>query len=166
MFKRQPPAVPRLDQCAGLAALIIGRFAAGLNESAFAMSNFSLPRLNVLMSLNENGDQTTAEIAKTLHSDLSTINRALKRLLEDGVVEPGDLRRGRKTYRLTEKGRRRLRACLSTWRSTQQEMKRVIGEDGIRALHALAESITKHSPRKIRWSLHPAYPFRLNEDRY
>lgn len=77
------------------------------------------------------------QLAEALGAERTTLTRNLRPLIESGWVEllpGGDMRQ--RIVTITEAGRDKTRAASSAWRSAQDELERLLGDDAVHALHA------------------------------
>src|SRR5580693_996638 len=94
----------------------------------FALTNGQFP---LLMSLNRPEPPPMGPVAALLAMDRTTLTAALKPLERRGLVEviPDPADRRSRILKLTVKGSELLAAALPTWKSTHEEVERLIPDE-------------------------------------
>jgi DNA-binding MarR family transcriptional regulator len=104
----------------------------GVNASQFS--------LLVLIAGMEGASR--AEISRANHQERSTSTRNLQLVLSQGWVEENPPERGRsRPIVISHAGRELLAAAMPAWRSAQDKVKRLLGDEGAGALVDLAASL-------------------------
>ena len=111
----------RLRRAARKAAVLFDR---ALRPAGLRNTQFSL-----LGALNYLGDISIGDLAVELATDPTTLNRNLRVLIRDGLVEDFEAEDGRiRLVRLTAKGRKRLAEALPLWRAAQAQVLSELGD--------------------------------------
>ncbi|MEO0895579.1 MAG: MarR family transcriptional regulator [Bacteroidota bacterium] len=100
----------------------------GVTNSQFSMMLFISKAKKVNQAL----------ISKQMHLDKSSVNRNLKRLLDQGWVQKED----KMILTMTPKGFELMEEMIPKWNLAMDEVKEAIGEDGIRAVDLLLAKLS------------------------
>ena len=99
-------------------------------DPALAPFDLTGHQFNLMMTLNEKGALSVGALANALGMDASGVPRAIRPLLDKGLVATaqGDDRR-RRMLSITDAGRTRLSETTPAWRSVQSELVEAIGHE-------------------------------------
>lgn len=96
----------------------------------------------MLTALGEVGPCTPSKIGEVLQLERSTVSRNLDLLIQKGLVEAvSSDAKGIREVALTAAGDGKIEAVLPDWRAAQQQAGKLLGSDGVRAVHKAAASI-------------------------
>ena len=122
---------------------MIDRVINSIYDDALRAFGLTASQMNILHMTHETGVVRASDMCRTLHLDTSTISRNVARMRKNGlleVVSGGDARS--RPFRVTEKGREVLAKADPAWRQAQETAQERLGEEGLRALDALAQRIS------------------------
>lgn len=99
-------------------------------DPAFSPLGLTGHQFNLMTTLNGKSELTVGALASRLGMDSSGIPRAIRPLVDKGLLEtkPGADRRQR-VLSLTDEGRKRLAAATTVWSGVQSELMDTIGSD-------------------------------------
>lgn len=111
--------------------ILTKRYDHHLKPSGLKVTQFSL-----LANIARNPGLSVSELAELLWMDQTTVTRNLRVLERAGFIrlEPESTDHRIKRIQVTESGLSRMETARPLWEQAQQEMKRVLGGDGIRGL--------------------------------
>lgn len=120
----------------------ISRVVTGIYDEALRPFGVNSPQFSLLVVIAALNGASRAEIARANHQERSTLTRNLAILLKEGWIEEITPKGGRsRPILLTEAGRELLASAGSAWRSAQLKAKQLLGEDGVKAVIDVADSI-------------------------
>ncbi len=140
--KRQRLARALKDECLELRIRILYRVITEHYDAMVVPHGVTSSQYNILAALSNAGELTGGELAEILSMDKTTVSRVSKHLLDGGLIAytHGDDRR-RKRYALTPEGWRVLEDSHDDWCAVQKRVRALLGDDGVRRLHDLADPI-------------------------
>ena len=127
--------------CLALRLRLLNRAVSAVYDDALRPWGLKVSQANVLAALQNMEGATPTRLGRALLLGKSTLSRNLERMREQGLLRsaPGD--DGRTViFQVSAAGRRLLEDLLPAWRRAQREVHELLGEDGVSALHDLADS--------------------------
>ncbi|MEE9364147.1 MAG: MarR family transcriptional regulator [Cellulophaga sp.] len=114
------------------------RMVANVYRKHLSKFNVTDSQLSVIFVLSKAKSINQKGIAEILVLEKSTINRNIRRLLNDGIIKKGkDM-----NLSLTSKGQILLKKALVGWGKFMTEINSSLGEDGIMALDLVTSKLT------------------------
>ncbi len=95
-------------------------------------------QLTALLVITKVGDITQKNIADFLYLEKSTVNRNLKRLIDNEYIKNHSSTK----YATTEKGRIFLESVIPQWHLAMDEVQDILGIEGVDALNQLENILT------------------------
>lgn len=138
--------IREVSACTGLRLRRTARSVTRIYDEALAGAGLTINQFGLLAQLygwhlqNER-DPSIGQLAERLGLDATTLNRALKPLIAEGLVEAGrdaDDHRVRTTC-LTDAGRSRLGRATKAWQGAQASISDGLGHEATLALNALLD---------------------------
>jgi len=144
MHKRS--AAEEIASCTCLRLRKAARRVTQIYDQMLASSGLTIAQFSLLASLFDGKGLSIGELAETLDTDPTTLNRNLKPLIERGLLrvahDAGDRRR--KLVELTGTGRALVPVAYPLWRKAQAEVGILLGKNEIERLNkALDHSLLK-----------------------
>jgi DNA-binding MarR family transcriptional regulator len=101
-----------------------------LYERYLSQADVTASQFNILAALKRGSKLTMMELAQAMMIDRTTLVRALRPLLRNGLVanEPDERDMRRLQFALTAKGRANLDEAMVHWRAAQEEFQRQFGQ--------------------------------------
>jgi len=127
-----------------------------LTELALLPENLSLPQLQLLSVLKQNGSSlTTGEIARAMVKASQTMTGVVDRLEAQGLVERRYDRSDRRKVwvRLTEKGERRWEDAMPVANRLVEEVFSVLTDEQLRELQAQTDKLRKAAMGRLAEAL-------------
>ena len=127
-----------------------------LTELALLPENLSLPQLQLLSVLKQNGGvRTTGEIARAMVKASQTMTGVVDRLEAQGLVERRYDRSDRRKVwvRLTEKGERRWEDAMPVANRLVEEVFSVLTDEQLRELQAQTDKLRKAAMGRLAEAL-------------
>ena len=134
-IERPPVAVADIasdtaDNCIALRVRRMSRIVTRVYDDALRGLGITASQYTLLAQLANRDGTTAVEIGYTLDIEKSTLSRNLKRLLALGMIDmdPPAGRRGRGLH-LTATGQSTLQTAYPVWKTAQQRVKTIMGEN-------------------------------------
>lgn len=123
-------AVDTAENCVALRVRRMSRIVTRVYDDALRGLGITASQFTLLTQLANQDGITAVEIGYSLDIEKSTLSRNLKRLLALGLIEmdPPAGRRGRGLH-LTAQGQSTLQTAYPIWKTAQQRVKAVMGEN-------------------------------------
>jgi len=131
------------SRCAAGRTLITARRITRLYDDALRPADLTITQFTLLAVIQGFSPGSITALGEALSIDRTTLTRNLKPLEAAGLVERGDegVRRQR-AIKITERGRKKLKAAYPLWRAAQEGLEKDFEGDDFRAvmesLHSLA----------------------------
>lgn len=120
----------------------ISRVVTGIYDDALRPYGVSSPQFSLLVQIAKLSGASRAEIGRANHQERSTLTRNLAILLKEGWVDEIVPEGGRsRPIVITESGRALLASAGSAWRSAQFKARQLLGDGGVAAIIAVADSL-------------------------
>jgi DNA-binding MarR family transcriptional regulator len=130
--------------CLAVRVRMIGRAVTALYERLLSRHGVTVAQVNLLAALGKAGPCAPSRLGALLYLERSTVSRNLEILLRNGWVRPvSSDDKGLKEVALTLDGRNKVESVMDDWRGAQAEASRLLGEDGVRVVHSLADSLRR-----------------------
>ena len=127
--------------CLAVRVRMIGRAVTAIYERRVAAQGVTIAQLNLMAALGKLGPCAPTRLGEVLQLERSTVSRNLDALLRNGWIEAvSSDAKGVREVALTSRGLKKVESVLDDWRSAQEEASRLLGEDGVRAVRAVADS--------------------------
>ncbi len=145
-MKRKPSSRPTLDrvakECIAVRVRLINRVITSLYDDALRPLGMRVSQGNILVAVARRGEARPADIARTLRVEKSTLSRDVEIMKKVGWIESEPPNGGRnQILRVTTKGMRLLVKAQPAWEKAQREAKRLIGDEGVKTIHRIAEQL-------------------------
>lgn len=113
-------------------------------DRILAESGVTISQYSILLNLSHAERGSISELAELSDRDRSTIARNIKPLLRAGLIfDDKDPCARDSRLKLTEKGQSVLYEASILWDKAQKEVNTALGEDGIKTLERLLETLEK-----------------------
>jgi DNA-binding MarR family transcriptional regulator len=145
-MRRQSQASPAADQmareCIAVRVRLINRVISALYDEALRPYGLRISQANILSAAGCMEDARPTDLAKVLRIEKSTLSRDLELMKRKRWVESDPPEGGRnQTIRLTPEGTKLLGKIQPSWEQAQVEVRRLIGDDGEKALCLVASRL-------------------------
>lgn len=111
-----------------------------LYDAELRLAGLKTTQYSLLTGVLVMGPVRPSDLAAGLRMDASTLTRNLRPLLEAGWVRLGPGADGRsRLVHITESGRVKRAEARHHWRAAQDRLNHLLGEDRVRALHAVLD---------------------------
>jgi DNA-binding MarR family transcriptional regulator len=118
-----------LDACNCFATRQAARHITRLYERHLSAANITSAQFSILVALGQKKRMTMSELAALLVMDRTTLLRAVKPLVRDGLLvsRPGASDSRQLVLLLSAPGKRKLKQALRLWRTAQSEFESRVG---------------------------------------
>lgn len=123
------------------------RKATRVYDRHFTELGIGIAQFGILQAITFAKHGSISEIADSIDMERSTLTRNLRPLVNTGLVniEEGKNKRVR-SVSLTNEGLQLLKTARRTWRKAQAEVRDLMGEDDLQALHGLLAQLLERLP--------------------
>ena len=131
-------------ECVVYRVRMLSRVITGIYDEALSGVGMKVSQFTVLVAVANREKARPAELVKILQMDESTLSRNVERMCARGWLrlEPeGDGRSHR--IAVTDKGLALIRKGYPAWQEAQAEVTRMLGEDSVAALRAVARKLRR-----------------------
>ncbi len=134
-------------QCMAHRLRLMHRVVMGIYDEALRAEGVDMrvSQMNILVQVMLAGPNvTSSDLCEAMKIDASTVSRNVERLIARGWLrtEPGEDERSHVLV-VTAKGKRLLEKGVVAWRKAQKQTAALVGEDGVAAIHRLAEKMLR-----------------------
>lgn len=140
MPKRPPtPSTAQLiaSQCVAMRLKKLHRVVAALYDDALRPHGLKGGQLGLLVAITCMGEPQPTELCRALRMDKSTLSRDAEVLRRRGWLEVVEESGRSRPLRITPAGRAILKKAAPAWRHAQDQAVRLLGNDGVQALHRM-----------------------------
>jgi DNA-binding MarR family transcriptional regulator len=131
-----------INNCLAMRVRIVARSVSAIYEQAMASHDVTIAQVNMLTALGELGSCAPGKIGEVLQLERSTVSRNLDLLIQKGLVEAvSSDAKGIREVALTAAGYGKIEAVLPDWRAAQKQAGKLLGPDGVGAVHKAAASV-------------------------
>lgn len=131
-----------INNCLAMRVRIVARSVSAIYEQAMASHDVTIAQVNMLTALGEIGSCAPGKIGEGLQLERSTVSRNLDLLIQKGLVEAvSSDAKGIREVALTAAGHAKIEAVLPDWRAAQKQAVKLLGPDGVGAVHKASASI-------------------------
>ena len=131
-------------QCLAHRLRLMHRVVMGIYDDALRAEGVDMrvSQMNILVQVRIAGRLKPSDLCEAMKIDASTVSRNVERLIGRGWLrtQPGDDERSHVLV-MTAQGKRVLEKGVVAWRKAQQQTTALVGEDGVKAIHRLAEKV-------------------------
>lgn len=141
-MKSPNPVREMFDNCTAARVRMVARTVSNIYDQAVARHDVTIAQTNLLVALADLGPCAPRKIGEFLQLERSTVSRNLDLLINRGLVEAlSSDAKGIREIAVTTEGRRKIAAVLPDWRSAQKQAAKLLGRQGVAALHDAADTI-------------------------
>ena len=143
-------------QCIAFRLRFLNRIITNLYDQALQPLDIKVNQASMLVALFIHGESTPAAIGRLLQMEKSTVSRNMDRMRKKGWVEITDKDRGpSQIIRVTPKGKELLAAIHAGWTRAQKTASNLLGDEGVRAVHMLYETVRHARSGDCEWRSDP-----------
>ena len=114
---------------------VLSRAVSLIFDEALRHHGFTVPQMNILVSVASMGETRPSRVSEILHMDHTTTSRNLSRMIKNGWLEYVADADGRaKPIRVTSKGKKLMQKALPDWRVAQQKAAEFLGAETAKAV--------------------------------
>ena len=122
---------------------MLSRVITSIYDDALCEVGLKVSQYSVLRAVANQEDTQPAALAKHLEMDESTLSRNVARMCAKGWLRLETGGDDARTHQigLTEKGTALLRKSYPAWQKAQNRVAKVLGSDGVEALHSVVKKL-------------------------
>jgi DNA-binding MarR family transcriptional regulator len=141
-MKTLTPIREIIGNCLAVRVRIVARSVSAIYDQAMASHDVTVAQVNLLATLGEVGPCPPRKLGEVLQLERSTVSRNLELLIQKGLVEAVSWdAKGIREVILTEAGNEKIEAVLPDWRAAQKQAARLLGRDGVKAVHEASSTL-------------------------
>ncbi len=130
------------DECIAVRLRMLNRVVTGVYDEALRPLGVTAGQVNILVTVSALGEPRQADVGRALYMEKSTLSRNVERLRANRWLEVLTDHEDRgHCLRVTVKGRALVDRALPLWEAAQERARRIVGEDGERALRDAADGL-------------------------
>ncbi len=132
------------DQCLAYRVRLLNRVVTNIYDRALQALGIKANQANILTMLSMAGQASSADIAKVLFMDKSTVSRTVDRMEKNGWIHiAGPTNGPTQVVSVTPEGRKIMAAAHAEWKKAQQQTSELLGEQGVAAVRMLHDILNK-----------------------
>lgn len=132
------------DECIAYRVRILNRAITGIYDRALQPLGIKVNQANILIMLSLTDRASSADIARVLLMEKSTVSRTVARMKKNGWISTeGQGEWPTQIVTVTHEGRKIMAAIHGQWKKAQQETSELLGDDGIAAVRMLHDILSK-----------------------
>ena len=134
-------------ECIGMRLRLVNRVVTRIYDAALRRHGLKTSQVNIMVAAWKLGVANPLRVCEVLDLDPSTLSRNVERMRTKGwleVVTANDARE--QPFRLTTRGRRLLEQAIPAWSAAQEEVKRLLGEQGVELLTRTVKRVRRAGP--------------------
>ena len=132
-------------ECLVLRVRVVNRFLSSIYDDALRPCGLKVSQFTILVVIANHGTVRPVDVGASLQMDNSTLSRNLERMRRQGWIEvcEDDADARAHPVRLTKGGQKALECAMPNWEEAQQRVRSRLGEQGVAALHSLADAVMR-----------------------
>lgn len=135
-------------ECLAVRTRLLNRTITGIYDDALRPHGVTVGQLNMLVVVAKRGPVSSAEMARRLNMEKSTVSRNVKLMRENGWLNATPVGSGRgREMTLTDEGEALIAESLPAWEEAQTRAKAVLGRRGADAIHSVGNAVWSHIGR-------------------
>ena len=130
------------SECLAYRVRLLNRVITGIYDRALLPLGMKVNQANILWMLSLTEQASSADIARVLVMDKSTVSRTVDRMQKNGwisIVGSGD--GAAQAITVTPQGRELLAKAHTQWKKAQKQAAELLGEDGVAAVMTLHNTV-------------------------
>jgi DNA-binding MarR family transcriptional regulator len=135
------PAELIAGECLAVRVRTLNRAVSALYDDALRPHGLRVGQLNLLVAVARMGTARPGDLCRLLHMDKSTLSRDVEVLRRHGWLVADQTGGRSRPLRITPVGRALLERVAPAWRQTQEQARKLIGDDGAEAVLAMARRL-------------------------
>ena len=137
------------DECIAFRVRALNRVITNLYDAALQPFGITVNQATMVIMLSSAGEANPGRISRGLFMEKSTVSRNLDRMKKQGWIEAKGRDGGKEqVITVTPAGRKLLASMHGAWQKAQKEAYRLLGEEGVSAVHTLYEAVRKAARSK------------------
>jgi len=129
-------------ECIAHRVRLANRVITGIYDRALQPLGIKVNQANILVMLTLTDRASSADIARVLLMEKSTVSRTLDRMKKNGWISvAGQANEPSLAVTVTPKGRKLMEAVHREWKKAQNQAAELLGEEGVAAVRKLHDTI-------------------------
>lgn len=135
-------------ECLAFRVRALNRVITNLYDAALKPFGITVNQTTILIMLSYVGQASPGRIGQVLIMEKSTVSRNLNRMKKQGWIRATETEEGGKeqVVSVLPRGKELLAALHPAWANAQKDASRLLGEEGVRAVHTLHEAVRRVHP--------------------
>lgn len=132
------------DECIAYRVRLLNRAITGIYDRALQPLGIKFNQANILTMLSLTDRASSADIARVLLMEKSTVSRTVARMKKNGWISvEGQGEWPTQIVTVTPEGRKIMAAIHGQWKKAQQEASELLSDEGIAAVRMLHDTLRK-----------------------
>jgi len=137
------------QECIAVRMRILNRVITGIYDDALRPHGIKLNQTNILVLLSLIENPNPSDIINKLQMEKSTVSRNLERMRKKDWIDVTRNPDGAsQTIKVTPKGKKLLADIYDDWSKTQVKVAKLMGKEGVQAIHMLVERLSSSEIRQ------------------
>lgn len=129
--------------CIAYRVRLLSRVITGIYDRALLPLGLKVNQANILTMLSLTEQASSADIARVLLMDKSTVSRTVDRMKKNGWISISSLGDGAsQVITVTPKGRELLAKAHTQWEKAQKQAAELLGEEGVAAVRRIHNTVS------------------------
>lgn len=134
-------------ECIAFRVRALNRVITNLYDAALLPFGITVNQTTILIMLSYAGQASPGRIGSVLIMEKSTVSRNLNRMKKQGWIQAVETEEGREQMvSVLPRGKKLLADLYPAWAGAQEEATRLLGEEGVSAVHELYGAVRRMHP--------------------
>ncbi|HPA16725.1 MAG TPA: MarR family winged helix-turn-helix transcriptional regulator [Verrucomicrobiae bacterium] len=135
-------------ECIAYRVRLLNRVITGIYDRALRPLGLKANQANILVMLLLSERASSADIARVLMMEKSTVSRTVDRMKKNGWISVEGLGDGpSQVITVTPEGRKLMAAAHGNWKKAQKQAAELLGDEGVAAVRKLHDAIIPARPK-------------------
>lgn len=137
------------DYCLAYRVRLLNRVITNIYDRALRPLGVKVNQATILTMLSLTDRASSADIARALMMEKSTVSRTVERMRDNGwITITGHGNGPSQVISVTPKGRRLMAAAHAQWEKAQKQAAELLGEEGVAAVRKLHDTLMQRKTRE------------------
>jgi DNA-binding MarR family transcriptional regulator len=137
------------DECLAYRVRLLNRVITNIYDRALHPLGVRVNQANILTMLSLTDRASSADIARVLMMEKSTVSRTVERMRENGWITVAGHGNGpSQVISVTPQGRQLMASALARWEKAQKQAAELLGEEGVAAVRKLHDTLNQSKTKR------------------
>ena len=151
MIKRETSILAKAvaDECIAYRIRLLNRVITNIYDRALRPLGLKVNQVNILTMLSLTDQASSADIARVLMMEKSTVSRTVDRMKKNGWINVEEHDDGpSQAITVTAQGRELMAAAHVQWKKSQKQVTELLGDEGVAAILKLHETVKARKSKR------------------